>query len=71
MKAVTLLNVTPQDCFYVGDLPSDIRAGKRAGVKTVAVLTGLASRERLEKEKPDFMYMNLQELALKVNSEYK
>ena len=70
LKAVVLLRVSPEDCLYVGDLPSDIRAGKRAGVKTVAVLTGLTSRERLKREKPDFMYENLQEFALQVNSQY-
>ncbi|MBU7016095.1 MAG: HAD-IA family hydrolase [Theionarchaea archaeon] len=71
LKAVSLLKVAPQDCFYVGDLPSDIRAGKRAGVKTAAVLTGLASGERLTKEKPDFLYENLLEFAMHVDSGYR
>lgn len=63
MKAVTLLKVDPADCLYVGDLPSDIKAGKRAGVKTAAVLTGLSSKEYLEKEEPDFIFKDLQEFA--------
>lgn len=63
VKAVTLLKVDPADCLYVGDLPSDIKAGKRAGVKTAAVLTGLSSKKYLEKEEPDFIFENLQELA--------
>ena len=71
LKAVDLLNVKPEDCLYVGDLPSDIRAGKRAGIKTAAVLTGLASRERLEKENPDFIFENLQELTSYLCSVHK
>lgn len=63
LKAVALLGVEPGECLYVGDLPSDIRAGKRAGVRTAAVLTGLSSRERLERENPDFIFENLRELA--------
>lgn len=64
IKAVTLLEVDPDECLYVGDLPSDIRAGKRAGVQTAAVLTGLSSRETLEKEEPDYVFENLEELVL-------
>lgn len=64
LKAIHLLGTDPEECLYVGDMPSDIRAGKRAGVKTAAVLTGLASRDRLEAEGPDFVCENLLELAL-------
>ncbi|MBU7030411.1 MAG: HAD family hydrolase [Theionarchaea archaeon] len=68
MKALTLLGVDPHQCLYVGDLPSDMRAGKRAGVKTAAVLTGLSSRETLEKEEPDYIFKNLKELVLHSDS---
>jgi HAD superfamily hydrolase (TIGR01509 family) len=68
LKAVDFLDVNPAECLYVGDLPSDIRAGKRAGVKTAAILTGLSSRERLEKECPDFVFGTLKELAFNVRS---
>jgi HAD superfamily hydrolase (TIGR01509 family) len=67
LKAVDLLKVDPKDCLYVGDLPSDIRAGKRAGVKTAAVLTGLSSREMLEKEAPNFIFETLRELVSHLN----
>jgi pyrophosphatase PpaX len=62
-KALALLQVDPPDCLYVGDLPSDIRAGKRTGVKTAAILTGLSPRSRLEKEHPDYIFENLEELV--------
>jgi phosphoglycolate phosphatase-like HAD superfamily hydrolase len=43
------------DCVMVGDSISDIRAGKNAGAKTVAVLSGLFSREELAREQPDLI----------------
>ncbi|MBU4502526.1 MAG: HAD family hydrolase [Nanoarchaeota archaeon] len=48
--------------YMVGDSPTDILTGKKAGCKTIAVLTGDFSKETLEKEKPDFIIKNLKEL---------
>ena len=48
--------------YIVGDSIYDVRAGKRAKVKTVAVLTGLYPRNILKKEKPDFIIKNLKSL---------
>ena len=48
--------------YMVGDSPYDIIAGKRAGCKTVAVLTGDFSRKRLKEESPDYIIKNLKEL---------
>jgi phosphoglycolate phosphatase len=39
--------------LIVGDTEVDIRAGKAVGIKTVAVLSGIRSREALEAEAPD------------------
>jgi len=47
--------------FIIGDTPRDIAAGKEAGVKTIAVATGVFSREELEKAEPDFVFNNLSE----------
>jgi HAD superfamily hydrolase (TIGR01509 family) len=56
------LHVKTCDCLVVGDSVVDIRAGKNAGAKTVAVLTGIFSREELEMEKPDLILKNVKEL---------
>ncbi|MEA2074846.1 MAG: HAD-IA family hydrolase [Euryarchaeota archaeon] len=56
LKAIKLLNSTAAQTFYCGDTPQDIIQGRRAGVKTVGVTTGLYSKEELEKEKPDFVF---------------
>ncbi len=41
--------------IYIGDETSDVKAGKRAGVKTVAVPWGLSSREALLRSRPDIL----------------
>jgi HAD superfamily hydrolase (TIGR01509 family) len=55
IKCVKALDVQICDCAIVGDSISDIRAGKAAGAKTVAVLSGLFSREELATEHPDLI----------------
>ena len=47
-KKVSGLNVE----YMVGDSIYDIRAGKKAKVKTIGVLTGVHNKKILEKEKP-------------------
>jgi HAD superfamily hydrolase (TIGR01509 family) len=55
IKCAKAMDVQMCDCIIVGDSVSDIRAGKAAGAKTVAVLSGLFSREELVKERPDLI----------------
>jgi len=59
LKAIELLSSTPPQTFYCGDTPQDIIQGKRAGVKTIGLTTGLHSKVELEKEKPDFVFDNI------------
>jgi len=62
IKCAEYLNVEIEDCAVVGDSITDVRAGKNAGAKTVAVLTGIFTREELEREKPDLVLQNVTEL---------
>lgn len=55
IKCVKALDVQMCDCAIVGDSISDVRAGKAAGSKTVAVLSGLFSRQELIEENPDLI----------------
>jgi len=48
------LDVRAEDCLLVGDAPADMEAGRRAGVKTCAVLWGYGKREDLAKWEPDY-----------------
>jgi len=56
------LGVKASECAVVGDSIVDIEAGKRAGAKTVAVMSGIFSRDELEKEKPDLILTSVTEL---------
>jgi len=55
IKTSHAIDVPIQNCVIVGDSLCDIRAGKAAGAKTVAVLSGLFSCEELARENPDFI----------------
>jgi HAD superfamily hydrolase (TIGR01509 family) len=47
------LNVSPEQAIYLGDSPSDIKAGRSAGVITVGVLSGVSGYNTLMRESPD------------------
>lgn len=59
--------------FYIGDRERDIEAGKGAGLKTIAVLTGLSSRAEIRAwgNKPDYISGDLEEAAEIVLKESK
>jgi HAD superfamily hydrolase (TIGR01509 family) len=58
-KALGLLT---EECVYVGDSRLDIRAGKKAGLLTVGIQTGVAGKELLVKEGPDYILGEVPEL---------
>ena len=62
IQAVRALDVQMCECVIVGDSVVDVLAGKAAGAKTVAVLSGLYSLEELRKAHPDFIIANIEEL---------
>jgi HAD superfamily hydrolase (TIGR01450 family) len=60
--ALDVLGVGAEDCITVGDkLNTDIKAGKRIGMKTALVLTGETSREDVKKSEiePDYILEDL------------
>lgn len=62
IKGLRLWKIKKEDCLYVGDHPNDIIAAKEAKVISVAVPTGIHSKEELESYKPDILIKNLDEL---------
>jgi phosphoglycolate phosphatase len=60
IHAVTKLAVGPQESIIVGDSNYDIEAGKKAGVKTVAVTYGYRERQYLKDA--DYIIDSIEEL---------
>jgi len=54
LKALAALGARPADCLLVGDSPSDMEAGRRAGIPTCAVTWGYGDAEDLARWRPDF-----------------
>ena len=67
LRGAAALGLAPDECFYVGDSPFDIQAGKAAGCKTIAVTWGMFPLEALVAEHPDHVcdsFPKLVELAM-------
>lgn len=62
MLALSKLNAKPEDAYFVGDSPFDMRAGKSAGTITVAALWGAFDMSELQPEKPDFVLRDISEV---------
>ena len=62
LNALAALGAKPADCLMVGDAPSDMIAGKRAGVKTCAVRYGYGKEAELAQYQPDYWVSDLREL---------
>jgi 2-phosphoglycolate phosphatase len=62
------LGSSPGKSLYVGDTRLDIRAGKAAGMKTAAVLTGFDSYDALIHEDPDLILNSVLDLPKKLHT---
>ncbi len=58
---------TVNNSIIVGDTEVDIKTGKRLGIKTVAVLSGLRTKELLLEENPDYIVDDINDLPNIVN----
>lgn len=67
IKCIKKMNLTKEECLMVGDSVNDIRAGKAAGIKSIAVLSGIYSYEELSKEKPDLIIQNILSLTYMIS----
>jgi HAD superfamily hydrolase (TIGR01509 family) len=62
IKTLQAIDVQICDCLIIGDSVSDIKAGKAAGAKTAAVLSGLFSQQELAKLNPDLILKDVTQL---------
>lgn len=58
------LGADREDCLLIGDSAADMEAGRRAGIKTCAVLWGYGTREALAEWQPDYWLSDPSELAV-------
>jgi phosphoglycolate phosphatase len=61
-------DTAPGNCWMVGDTEADVGAGRLAGVRTAAVLSGIRDRERLLRAGPDVLLDDIRELPLIVST---
>lgn len=54
--------IKPGKCYFVGDAPSDVNHGKKAGVRTIAFLTGHVPEDLIIAAKPDFTIRSFEEI---------
>lgn len=62
--ALGALGVAADRAVMVGDTPDDVRAGRAAGTRTVAVTTGVHGPAALRKAGPDLLVASLDELLV-------
>ncbi|MHA1733374.1 MAG: HAD family hydrolase [Promethearchaeota archaeon] len=68
LKRQTGMRVDRSRVLFVGDLPSDVLTGKRAGVRTAAVLSGHGYLEELEALAPDYIVDSAPDLVDKIKN---
>ena len=61
-KVMQEMNFEVEETVYIGDMVHDIKAGKKAKIKTAAILTGYQSIDVLQKENPDYILSTLKEI---------
>jgi pyrophosphatase PpaX len=62
IKLLQLEEVKPEQALFIGDMATDIQAGKNAKIRTIAVASGLTVKEKLQSENPFYLINNIQEL---------
>jgi len=62
MKALLALETDPRDAVFVGDSPFDFEAGRRAGVRTLAVSWGMTPAKELARFAVDGVLSNWDDL---------
>lgn len=61
-KLIRKYNIDTKNSIYIGDTIGDIETGKKIGLKTVAVSTGMNIAKRLKTAKPDYLINDIKEL---------
>ena len=54
--------IDKNDVYYIGDLPTDIKCAKSAGVNSIALLSGHGRKKGLERSNPTFFLQDIRSL---------
>lgn len=68
IKCAEQLGVSLKECVFVGDSRADVIAGRSARVKVIAIPSGVASRDELVEEMPDFLIDCLSKLPAQIGN---
>ncbi len=63
LKGLAIAGVKPEEAFVIENAPLGVRAGKAAGLFTIAVTTGPIPREAFEKEGADIIFPSMPDFA--------
>jgi HAD superfamily hydrolase (TIGR01509 family) len=66
-QIITEFGIGKDECLYVGDSPIDVLTGKAAGVRTIAITTGVTTIEQLKEKIPDDIIADVKQLLSFVN----
>jgi len=69
LKIMNELKIKNNETIFIGDMTSDIKAGKAAEVFTIGVATGLVPKKRLAQENPDYLFEGIDALCSAFNGE--
>jgi beta-phosphoglucomutase len=61
LKAASKLKTSPEKCVVIEDSIFGVKAAKLANMSCIAVLTGVYSKQELEREKPDLIVKTLKD----------
>jgi beta-phosphoglucomutase len=61
LKTASKLKASPEKCVVIEDSIFGVKAAKLANMSCIAVLTGVYSKQELEREKPDLIFKTLKD----------
>jgi len=62
IKLMQKFKVNPNQCVFIGDMVTDILAGRAANIKTISISSGLVAKEKLINENPALIVNDIMEL---------
>jgi HAD superfamily hydrolase (TIGR01549 family) len=62
LKILNKWNLKPSNAIFIGDMTTDVDAGKAANVKMICVASGLAQKKTLLEHNPDILVDNTENL---------